>query len=135
MKKLLALAAILVQANLFAQHSGPQARIFGKITDDQGKAIANVSVRVIIEQQDNKGNSSYTKGVTTKSNGQFDFTALPAGEKISIKICGIGYEPLVQDISFAELKSQTSSSQEKNLGEIVLKSSIMELQGVAYLAK
>jgi len=142
MRKLILFVAIFSQLSAFShtKHDGekstiPHARIFGKITDADGKGIAHVSVIIIKEDEktSTKPNSTaIVKGVTTKDNGQFDVKDLPASGKFSIKISGIGYEPQEQIVSFNDSKLQASPVAEKNLGNIVLKSSIMELQGVSF---
>ena len=97
MKKFL-LSAILVfsLSFVFAQMPGMGGkampnlgRIYGKLVDSTGKAIGDASVLLLQNKYDStlkKNKEILLKGITTQSNGDFNFEELPIFRPLQLKI-------------------------------------------------
>lgn len=136
MKKiLLVIAVIILTVDAYAQF--PQAmrgsvknigHVYGKITDADGKPLNGASVLIMQQKMDTatkKMKMLLVTGMTTKSNGDFDFVELPVMTKLQIRISNSGYKPIEQAVSFVP-KSQAGAapsgppSFDKDLGNIKL---------------
>ena len=106
MKKfLLLIVVIIITGRLYAQmpQGMPQGmptalknagHIYGKITDGDGKPVEGASVLLLHENMDTaskKMKMILVKGMTTKSNGDFDFAEIPVMGKLQLRISSSGY--------------------------------------------
>lgn len=102
--------------------------LYGKITDESGKAVADASVLVLESKTDpetKKTTAALLKGTTTRSNGEFSIDGLPVASMLKLQISAIGYE------SFEQEMKPLGATSDKDLGNIALKpSGIKELAGV-----
>ncbi|MGZ4049541.1 MAG: carboxypeptidase-like regulatory domain-containing protein, partial [Bacteroidia bacterium] len=136
MKKILLLIAVIIlTGEAYAQF--PQAmpgstknmgHVYGKITDSDGKPVNGASVLIMQQKMDSaikKMKMILVTGMTTKSNGDFDFAQLPVMNKLQLRISNTGYKALQQDISFMPKKQPGIApsgppSFDKDLGNIKL---------------
>ena len=104
------------------------SRLFGKLVDNKtGKAIEAASVQLYQVKKD-----SLVGGMLTKSNGDFSFEDVEAGDSLKIVITAIGYDSLEQII---EVKADNRSRKfEKDLGNIALKTKTQELGNVTVVS-
>jgi outer membrane receptor protein involved in Fe transport len=124
MKKiLLAFAAIIISAHLFAQNpqsiganKGKQmpaiGHIYGKVVDSADKPIGQATIILLQNKFDSsskKMKQILYKGATTEPNGDFDFSDLPLWG-ITLKISALGYKPYEEKINFQMKAPSTSSS-------------------------
>lgn len=85
-KMFLLLGSVLLSVTLFGQ------QINGSIKDDQGNAVNNATVSLLVAKD-----SSVTKLAVTKSNGQFSFNEAKAG-KYLVTTSHVGYKPVFSSI-------------------------------------
>jgi outer membrane receptor protein involved in Fe transport len=130
------------------QNSG---HIYGKITDADGKPVDGASVILMHQELDpttKKMKMILVSGVTTKGNGDFNFTSVPVMGKLQLRISNSGFKSLQNDVSFAMPKmtpgagqtgapaggpasfSGASVSFDKDLGNIKLETDTKTLEGV-----
>jgi TonB-linked SusC/RagA family outer membrane protein len=102
-KLLLSLACLFFVVTLFAQRS-----ISGKVTDDKGLPLANVSVAV-------KGTST---GTATKEDGTYTLT-VPANAR-TLVFTSVDMTPKEATIGTSASISVTMTTVEKSLGEVVV---------------
>jgi ferric enterobactin receptor len=124
MKKiLLAFAAFIITAHLFAQYpqgggankGGKQmpaiGHIYGKIVDSASKPIGQATIVLLQNKYDSttkKTKQILFKGATTEANGDFDFSDLPLFG-LTMKISALGYKPYEEKINF-QMKPPTTSA-------------------------
>ena len=137
MKKFLIAIAMLVTSQTYAQY--PQAmpasiknngHIYGKITDADGKAVEGASVLLLHQELDavtKKMKMILVSGVLTKSNGDFNFTAVPVMGKLQLRISNSGLKSQQQDVSF---KSGGVPSFDKDLGNIKMETDAKTLAAI-----
>ncbi len=159
MKKLLLLSLVVVlSAQSFAQAPPAAAakkgntamanigHIYGKIIDSSGKPLAEASVllmKTTLDTVSKKKKEVLVKGVTTKSNGEFNMEDLPMFGALTLKISAVGFKAHQQPISFAPagapggnakpgngMQMGGMASFDKDLGDIKLEQDITQLQGV-----
>jgi ferric enterobactin receptor len=110
---------------------GGNAHIFGKIADNNGKALAEASVLVMQTKFDTvtkKQKEVLLKGMTTKGNGEFNFEDLPVSGPIALSISAVGYKTISQTVTLAP------PFFEKDLGTIKLEVEATELGNVTVTA-
>ncbi|HEU0065045.1 MAG TPA: carboxypeptidase-like regulatory domain-containing protein, partial [Flavisolibacter sp.] len=129
--------------------------VYGKLLDSTGKPVSNASVVILQNKYDTvnkKRKDVLLKGVATKVNGEFSFEELPIMGPLKVKISAIGFKPYEQTVSF-QLKmagggqrpsngqapdmsaiSNIASAFERDLGNIVLKPAVNELNTVVVSA-
>ncbi len=120
--------------------------LFGKITDTAGRPMADVSVLLMQSKADtvtHRKKEILLKGMTTKANGEFSFEDLPLFGPLKLKISSSGYNPLDLSVGFvsampggktARPGSAAMPSADKDLGNIRLSASVMQLQTVTVTA-
>src|SRR5664279_3018435 len=146
MKKfLLLIGVIIITGHAYAQFQKAMpasmknaGHLYGKIIDGDGKPVEGASVLVLHENMDTaskKMKMILVKGMTTKSNGDFDFAQIPIMGKLQLRISSSGYTSLQQEISFMS-KSPTAGSPsgapsfDKDLGNIKLETDTKTLTTV-----
>src|SRR6187399_3151035 len=84
-------------------------RMYGKVVESQsGKPVDAASVQLVQSRFDTatkKNKEVIIAGMLTKPNGEFSLENVPLFGKSKLKITGIGFKPLEQNVSF-ELKMQ-----------------------------
>ncbi len=156
MKRLLFTTILfLFTISLFAQFPGGgfpgkaapnQGHVFGKLTDSTGKPVVGASVLVLQSKFDSttkKSRDVLVKGITTSSNGEFNFEELPT-MGLKIKISATGFKEIDQPVPFfdpSKMQKPADASQppaqpsfDKDLGKIVLKGDAAILQGVTVVS-
>ncbi|MGC4100812.1 outer membrane beta-barrel protein [Ferruginibacter sp.] len=154
MKKLLLLTAIVVGfAPVFAQMPTPpagmkpggnmgnmSAHIYGKLTDNDGKPLAQASVLLMENKMDTvtkKSKQLLYKSALTQANGDFSFEDVPLKGRYVIKISSVGYKAYESQISFFSRNTDGSMappSTDKDLGNIKLTADSKELQGITVVS-
>ena len=125
MKKILLVIALIVASFAYAQsQSMPSSmqnsgHVYGKITDADGKPVEGASVLLLHQEMDaatKKLKMILVTGVTTQSNGDFNFTSVPVMGKLQLRISNSGFKSFQQDVSFAMPKMQQGGAQQGNSG-------------------
>ncbi len=142
------IAVLLISGKLFAQipQGNPGDRqgmpanghIYGKITDQNNKPVAEASVLLMQNKFDTatkKVKQLLFKSLITANNGDFSFEDLPVGSNYLLKISNTGYKAVDQPVSFFSGNKGapapgTMPSFEKDLGNIKLTSDVKELQAI-----
>src|SRR5665213_1366949 len=153
MKKIIVAALIFITAQAYAQYpSMPSSmknsgHLYGKVTDADGKGIEGASVLLLHQEFDattKKMKMILVTGVTTKGNGDFNFTAVPVMGKLQLRISNAGFKSLQDNTSFTMPKmtsggaptggspsvSTSSLPFDKDLGNIKLETDVKTLAGV-----
>lgn len=136
----------------------PTAHVFGKITDQQGKAIAGASVLALQGKMDTVSHTlknKLLKAQTTRGNGLFSFEDLPLGGPLTIKVSVTGMQEKEIAVSVGPPPGDSAhaakgagslpagmppaggmfpASPEKDLGTITLEPSANQLQSVTVSA-
>ena len=110
---------------------GGNAHVYGKITDNSVKALADVSVLVMQQKFDSatqKNKDILLKVMVTKANGEFNFEELPMTSRLSLNITTTGFKAVNQPVTVAP------PSFEKDFGTIKLESEVTELGNVVVTA-
>lgn len=130
-----------------AQKKGPGGpaptigRVFGKITDSAGLAINGGSalvMRSVTDTTTKKKKLVLVKGMSTTSNGEFDFEELPVGSPLTLRASATGYK--TSDISFTIIPGSNSTAYgsmptfDKDLGSIHLLTDVKTLNAVVVTA-
>ncbi|KIC89744.1 TonB-dependent receptor [Flavihumibacter sp. ZG627] len=105
--------------------------VYGKITDSDGKPLADVSVVLLQSKKDSasgKPKDILVAGLATKANGDFSFADLPMAGSLKLKISALGFAEQEQSISFG------MGGIMKDLGNIKLDRQAQELSGVTVTA-
>lgn len=111
--------------------------LYGKVTDTSGKAISNASVMVLQSKYDSvakKNKEVLLKGISTKSNGVFDFDELPAGKPLILSISNLGYQALRQQVTLTppnfekDLGAISMTQEQTDLGNVVVTASTKSLK-------
>lgn len=66
----------------------PMVRIHGRVTDDQGRGVADATVRLIVGPPADKADAvtdSATIQIRTNAQGEYDFPFVPEGDEVSIE--------------------------------------------------
>ena len=116
MKKflLIFLASLLASSGLQAARLCPST---GRVVDQQGKAVEYATV---VRLKDDR----QVAGMATDADGRFELTVAPGESTLQIQY--LGYEPVKQQIRVEE---------QNDLGEIVLRSSAQQIEGVVVSAQ
>jgi outer membrane receptor protein involved in Fe transport len=154
MKKFLLLIAVTIfSAALFAQMPpgmagntrmqapGNIGHVYGKLIDADGKPVGDASVLLMQNKMDTvtkKSKQVLLKGMTTKSNGDFNFEELPVTGNLVLKISSTGFKAEEQVISFMPKRDPNAPnapmtgmpSFEKDLGNLKLTPDAKQLQDV-----
>lgn len=126
--------------------------IYGKVVDSLGAGVNSASVILLQSKFDTvtkKKKEVLFKAMTTKANGEFDFTELPMMGQLKLKISATGFKPLEQSVSFqmkmdggGAPKQNGDPSQamaamsnmlnafDKDLGNIKMQNDVQQLQSV-----
>lgn len=164
MKKNLLLMLLMLTASLYAaaQFPGSSGRpgggapaighVYGKVTDDNGDGINGASVYILQTKFDSatkKRKEILLKGLTTKSNGDFDFSELPIMPPLKLKISATGFGSIEQVVSFMPKRDSTQpkpaaggtpnmaammGNMDKDLGNIKLLKDAKSLDNVTIVA-
>ena len=159
MKKVLLLIAVILTGHVYAQYPQMPASIknsghvYGKITDAEGKPVEGASVLILHQEIDattKKMKMILVSGVTTKSNGDFNFTSVPVMGKLQLRVSNSGYKSLQEDVAFTMPKMSSGQSGnpsngaasfpvaslpfDKDLGNIKLETDAKTLAGVTIVA-
>lgn len=130
--------------------------IYGKIVDSTGKPVSDATVILLQNKYDSvskKRKDVLFKGLSTKSNGEFNFEELPLFGSLKLKISALGYKPVEQTIAFqmkmpqggTQPRSGDPSQQmsamsgmlnsiDKDLGNIKLAADSKQLEAVTVIA-
>ncbi len=122
--------------------------LYGKIVDNNGKAISDASVILLQSKMDTaskKMKDILLKGTATKNNGQFSLEELPVMGALKLKISAVGFAAFEQTISFMPSAAAGASKGaaapagqmpnfEKDLGNLKLTSDATQLQEVTVSA-
>jgi ferric enterobactin receptor len=157
MKQIILAFLVFIAAQTYGQApskaSGMQnsGHIYGKITDADGKAVDGASVILMHQELDattKKMKMILVRGVTTKGNGDFNFTSVPVKGKLQLRVSNSGFKSLQNDVSFAMPKMAAGAGQtgapaggaaafsgasmpfDKDLGNIKLETDTKTLEGV-----
>ncbi len=140
MKKLLLAIIIFVSTKTFAQYPQMPASIknaghvYGKIIDTDSKPVEGASVLLLhqtIDTSTHKMKMILLSGVITKSNGDFDFSAVPVMGKLELRISNSGFKTQQQDFSLmSKPVPGTPPSFDKDLGNIKLETDAKMLSTV-----
>ena len=159
MKKIILAIALFVAAQAYAQSpkmpSGMKnsGHVYGKIIDAEGKPVEGASVLFLHQEIDattKKMKMILVGGVTTKSNGDFNFTSVPVMGKLQLRVSNSGYKSLQQEVAFTMPKMPSGQSDnpangtasfsvaslpfDKDLGNIKLETDAKTLAGVTIVA-
>jgi len=112
-------------------------KLYGKIIDaGTGKGIEAASVQLFrISISDNGRKEEITGGMLSKVNGDFLFENFPSADSFRIIISAIGYEIGEINISSLEPGKIKKEAIEKDLGNILLRTAIKELDNVIITAQ
>jgi len=80
--------------------------VFGKLADNNGKAVADASVILMGLKADPRTGARkevVLKATTTKGAGSFRFEDLPIAGPLTLKISATGYSPIEKKFSFVEM--------------------------------
>lgn len=144
MKKLLLLVLLMNGLFAVAQVPGGQmprgggkpaniGHLYGKIIDAEGKGIAEASVLLLVAKMDSvskKNKDVLLKGMTTKSNGEFNLEELPIMGKLKLKISAVGYKVFEQEFNNLAI----GGNFDRDLGNIKLASDAKQLETVVVTA-
>lgn len=151
MKKIAVLITILLgAAGAFAQvppagmkppAGNISGRVFGKLTDTDGKGIGEATVLLMENKMDSatkKTKQLLYKSALTQANGDFSFEDVSLMGRYTLKISSVGYKTYEQTISFftkpAAGAAMQPPSTEKDLGKIKLVTDAKELQSVTVVS-
>jgi outer membrane receptor protein involved in Fe transport len=106
MKKIYLVIALIVASITGAQSQSIKnmGHVYGKITDTDGKPVDGASVLLLHQQTDaatKKTKMILVSGVTTKSNGDFNFTSVPVTGKLQLSVSNSGFKSLKEEVVFA----------------------------------
>jgi hypothetical protein len=149
MKKILLLITVILVAGVaFAQMPAGGMRpagnlsghVFGKLTDNEGKALGAASILLMENKMDTvtkKIKQLLYKSELSQANGDFSFEDVALRGRYTLKISSVGFKPYEQAISFFGKNADGSMqppSIEKDLGKVKLAADAKELQSVTVIA-
>jgi outer membrane receptor protein involved in Fe transport len=118
-------------------------RMYGKVVEAQsGKPVEAASIQLIQSRMDTatkKRKDVIIAGMLTKANGEFSLENIPLFGQSKLKITGIGFKPLEQNVSF-ELKMQGGDMSamlnaiDKDLGNIKMEMDAQVLGNVTVVS-
>jgi outer membrane receptor protein involved in Fe transport len=111
---------------------GMTAQVYGKIVDIDGKPLADVSVLLMKTSRDSvskKMKDVLVSGLTTKANGDFNFSDIQLGGPMKLKISSLEYTPIDQPVMFG-----MGGGLSKDLGNITMKKDVKQLANVTVTA-
>lgn len=141
MKKLaLVIALISISLLSFAQMpagmsrpgGGGAGRIYGKLTDADGKAVSKASAFLMQNKLDTatkKIKQVLFKSAISQANGDFSFEDVPAAGNYLLKVSGTGFQAYNRPVKFAP-----EDNLDKNLGAVALSNNVQDLQSVVVTA-
>lgn len=106
---LITILTLAVTIRAFAQMPGRPANIghvYGKVTDAQGKPLADASVYFLQQRYDSASRKSrevLVKGAVTAGNGEFSLAELPIMGRFRLKISAAGFSGYEQDVTFINM--------------------------------
>ncbi|MGG9961997.1 outer membrane beta-barrel protein [Ferruginibacter sp. SUN106] len=149
MKKLLLLITIVLGATgLFAQMppagmrpaGNLSAHLYGKLTDNDGKAIGEATVLLMenkIDSVTKKTKQLLYKSVITQANGDFSFEDVSLKSRYTLKISSVGFKAYELPVSFFTKPTDGAMqppSTDKDLGKIKLTPDAKDLQVVTVVS-
>lgn len=158
MKKIvLIISVIILSVSGFAQMPGGMpggsanagraniGRVYGKLTDADGKAVAGASVMIMQKKMDTvtkKSKEILFKAMITEGNGEFNFEELPVAGGLKLMISSSGFKAIDQPIAFFDKiapgapkpAAGTMPSFSKDLGNVQLTADAKQLQDVIITA-
>jgi outer membrane receptor protein involved in Fe transport len=149
MKKIILTVTIILAAIVaFAQPPAGSMRpvgnlsghVYGKLVDNDGKAIGEASVLLMKNKMDTltkKTKQLLYKSEISQSNGDFSFEDVALQGKYILKISSVGFTPIEQPVTFFGKNangSMQAPSTDKDLGKIKLAADTKELQSVTVVA-
>jgi outer membrane receptor protein involved in Fe transport len=141
---LLTSAAAFAQPGMNANRGGQQmsGRFYGRIVDAANKGIEASSVVLVQDKMDSatkKRKEIVVGGMLTAANGDFSIENVPVMGKYKLRVTGIGYKTLEQEVAF---KRPTGGDQaamlnafDKDLGNITIEIDEKLLAGVTVTAE
>ena len=109
--------------------AGMAGTVYGKVTDSDGKPIADVSVVLLRSEMDTttkKPKDVLVGGMTTKANGDFSFADVPMRGPLKLRISALGFASVDQTVAMTGVM--------KDLGNIKLDRKADQLEGVTVTA-
>ncbi|WP_346318136.1 TonB-dependent receptor [Chitinophaga sp. YIM B06452] len=106
---LIVILTLVTMLHASAQMPGRPANIghlYGKVTDAQGKPLADASVYFLQQKYDSvsrKSREVLVKGAVTAGNGEFSLAELPVMGRLRLKISIAGFSGHEQDITFINM--------------------------------
>jgi outer membrane receptor protein involved in Fe transport len=149
MKKMLLTVTITLAAIVaFAQPPAGAMRpmgnlsghVYGKLVDNDGKAIGEASVLLMENKMDTatkKTKQLLYKSEISQANGDFSFEDVALQGRYILKISSVGFTPVEQPVTFFGKNADgtmLAPSTEKDLGKIKLAADTKELQSVTVVA-
>src|SRR5712671_943505 len=89
--------------------------IYGKIVDSAGKPVSDATVILLQNKFDSvskKRKDVLLKGLSTKTNGEFNFEELPLFGAMKLKISALGYKPVEQTVAFQMKMPQSGATRQ-----------------------
>jgi len=124
--------------------------VYGKLVDSSGKSIGAASVVILQNRFDTltkKSKEILLKGASTQTNGDFSMEELPVTGSLKIMFSATGYQPFTQTVNFLPAGNgqnnnnrqppatgNGSMSFDKDLGRVMLKTDVQQLQGITVLS-
>ncbi|MEJ7739399.1 MAG: TonB dependent receptor [Chitinophagaceae bacterium] len=111
--------------------------IYGKVVDESGKGISDVSIILLESRLDTlakKSREILLKGMSTSNNGEFSLEDLPVAGTLKLQISATGYKASEQAVSFRPAAGGSMPSFQKNLGKVTLITDVSQLQTVTVTA-
>src|SRR4051812_19568266 len=150
MKQLMVLAIMMLSGTIaFAQMPAAgmkqgagsmSIRLFGKLTDNEGKPVSQATVLLMQTKTDSatkKPKQVLYKTGLSQANGDFSFEDLSLKDRYTLKISSVGYKPYDLPVNFFAKNADGSTpapSLEKDLGKIKLTADAQSLQAVTVTA-
>src|SRR5688500_12172994 len=144
MKCIVLLTGLLISLFSFAQpgRGGQQmtGRFYGRVVDVTNKGIEAASVVLVQDQMDTatkQRKEVVVSGMLTAANGDFSLENIPAMGRYKLRVTGIGFKSLEQNVSFEMDRNNPAgmaSALDKDLGNLKLEIDEKLLSGVTVTA-
>lgn len=116
------------------------AHIYGKLTDNDGKAVGEATVLLMENKMDSatkKTKQLLYKSMITQANGDFSFEDVSLKKKYTLKISSVGFKTYELPVNLFNKNTDGSMqppSTDKDLGKIKLTADTKDLQAVTVVA-
>lgn len=118
----------------------PNGRLYGKVVDNNNKAVEAASVTLVTNKMDSatkKPKEVIVGGMLTSGNGEFSIDNVPVFGRYKLRITGIGFKAIEQNVGF-EMPNRNATTDpmamlgalDKDLGNIKLQIDEQQLSGV-----